>query len=149
MEVSMTWIDDLVSLGVCGEALDWARTQPDFKTAWAASQQGDHLLWLLARLAGPSTDERRPIARVAIDCANGIEYHACSDWDAGALHATKRLCTAWAEGAAFEIPSRLLRTAADAAAGDDTEERERLFAAFAAQIRARFPYPPVISPRSK
>ena len=44
------WTDRLVELQACKEAVEWARTQPDFATAWATCQRGDWMEWLLGEL---------------------------------------------------------------------------------------------------
>ena len=53
----------------CTEAVEWARTQPDYATAWAVCERGDWLLWLIGRLSGPPDSEsRRRLVGAAADC---------------------------------------------------------------------------------
>lgn len=40
------WVDALVDLEACPEAVDWAVTQIDAEAAWAACQRADWMLWL-------------------------------------------------------------------------------------------------------
>ena len=59
------WSDALVRLGACGEAVEWAKTQPSLKTAWNTCERGDWMLWLAARIGV----DRRAIVLAACDCA--------------------------------------------------------------------------------
>jgi hypothetical protein len=44
------WSDKLLDFPEipCEEGLAWAKTQPDFKTAWANCEHADWMFWLLA-----------------------------------------------------------------------------------------------------
>ena len=66
-----TWVDDdLVALGTCGDALDWARGYDTAQEAWDACERGDWMLWLLGMLAGPpESDSRRKLVLAACACA--------------------------------------------------------------------------------
>jgi hypothetical protein len=70
------WSDALVPLGACTEAVSWARTQPDYETAWAACERGDWLIWLADRLR----EDRRTIVRAACACARlALRYVPAGD----------------------------------------------------------------------
>jgi hypothetical protein len=48
--MSPHWSDALVTLVARDELVAWARTQPDYETAWATCDRGDWLLWLVDAL---------------------------------------------------------------------------------------------------
>lgn len=66
------WTDALVALGACEAAVAWARTQPDYETAWRVCERGDWLLWLAGRLATPGSDAHRAVVRAACACAETV-----------------------------------------------------------------------------
>ena len=68
--MSAHWTDALVHLGVCHDAVAWARGYPSLAAAWAVCQRGDWMLWIAGRFAGPPGDpRRRPLVLAACDCA--------------------------------------------------------------------------------
>ena len=91
----MDLLESLNRLDACGEAVAWASTQPDARTAWAACQRGDWLLWLAARVGV----RREDVVLAACDCAELAADHWTEDatlacvW---AIDAARR----WARGEA-------------------------------------------------
>ena len=71
----------LTALGACSEAVRWAETQPDAQTAWDACERPDWMLWLLGKLnkSEPWSDERKPLIRACIDCAETALRYANND----------------------------------------------------------------------
>jgi hypothetical protein len=67
--VKAHWSRKLVALGACKEAVEWAKTQPDFATAWDTCQRGDWMIWLLESLDKTYTPRLRLIA---YDCARAV-----------------------------------------------------------------------------
>lgn len=64
------WSDALQRLDACAEAVEWARTQPDYETAWRECQRGDWMLWLAARASGKrGSDSHRAVVLAACACA--------------------------------------------------------------------------------
>lgn len=46
-EQTSHWTDNLRRLGACREAIEWARSYPNLRTAWAACERKDWIVWLL------------------------------------------------------------------------------------------------------
>lgn len=68
--MSQHWTNALVALDACDDAVAWARTQPDYATAWATCERGDWMLWVAGRLAAkPGTKSRKRLVAAALDCA--------------------------------------------------------------------------------
>jgi len=63
------WTDKYAQLNPCSDAMDWLKTQPNARTAWATCQRGDWMLWLAGVLAGPPGSDSRPLVLAACDCA--------------------------------------------------------------------------------
>ena len=64
------WLDPIAELTPCPEALQWADTHPDLKTAWANCENGAWMLWLLGKFFGPAeSDSRRNLVLAACACA--------------------------------------------------------------------------------
>jgi hypothetical protein len=61
----MDWLRRLESLNACTDAMTWARTQPDAKTAWTTCQDGRWMLWISSRLGL----RLRLVASAACKCA--------------------------------------------------------------------------------
>jgi hypothetical protein len=61
------WSNKLVALRACSEAIEYAKTQPDFPTAWDNCKRGDWLLWLAAKL--PAQVTRQQLIFAACQCA--------------------------------------------------------------------------------
>ena len=59
------WSCALVRLKACNEAVEWARTKPDYATAWRACERGDWMLWLLERTGADAERLRRLAYRFA------------------------------------------------------------------------------------
>jgi len=70
---SESLLDLLLRLDACGDALTWAVTQPDLRTAWAVCQRADWMLWLAAMLL-----PRQVVVLAACDCAE-TAVHLISD----------------------------------------------------------------------
>jgi len=63
-------IKKLTDLHACHEAVEWARTQPDWKTLWKNCQRGDWMLWIIGKFSGePGSDARKPLVLAACECA--------------------------------------------------------------------------------
>ena len=52
----MHWTDELVRLGACGGAVEWAKQFPDLQSAWDACERGAWMLWY-ARAIGSGWEE--------------------------------------------------------------------------------------------
>jgi hypothetical protein len=65
------WTDALVRMNACPAAVDWARCYPTLTAAWKACKRGDWMLWLIGKCttSAPWSEERKPIVRVALECA--------------------------------------------------------------------------------
>mgnify|MGYP001424608233 CR=1 FL=1 len=63
------WSETLVARGACSDAVEWARTQPDFETAWNKCKRGDWMIWLLQAIDKTYTPRLRLIA---CDCARAV-----------------------------------------------------------------------------
>jgi len=63
-------ITKLRKLHACGEAVEWAETQPSFAAAWRNCQRGNWMLWLLAHTGcKQGSPKHRKIVLSACDCA--------------------------------------------------------------------------------
>jgi hypothetical protein len=58
------WTKKLEDFGACGEAIRWAATQPDPRTAWTNCRRADWMLWIAAKLL-----PRPLVVQAACDCA--------------------------------------------------------------------------------
>lgn len=68
--ISTHWSDALSNLKACRDAVEWAKTQPDFATAWSVCERGDWMIWLAALLSGEQGSPRhREIVLAACECA--------------------------------------------------------------------------------
>jgi len=66
----MDWLNQIVKLHPCSNAIEWAQTMPNPKAAWLQCERGDWMLWLLGKLAGPPQDDsRRRLVLATCDCA--------------------------------------------------------------------------------
>lgn len=81
------WSEDLPP-DVCGEAVDWCKTQPSLKVAWEKSEDGVWMIWLLGRQAKNSEKKLRLLAA---DIAESV-------FDL--VHDKYKLSAAWAISAA-------------------------------------------------
>ncbi len=142
----MDLLESLNRLNACGEAVAWASTQPDARTAWEKCPRGDWLLWLAARVGV----RREDVVLAACDCAETAAEHWTEDtalacvW---AIDAARR----WARGktgleevraaaAAAAAASAAHAAAAYVAAADAADARSRTLAHYADLVRARIPF---------
>ncbi len=64
------WSRNLKAIGACEEAVDWAKTQPSFKEAWATCERGDWMLWLAGKQSGKDGwSTHQQVVLAACDCA--------------------------------------------------------------------------------
>lgn len=112
------WSDRLAALDACDKAMGWARTQPDFATAWAECQRSDWMLWLL-----DAVQHDAPGLRLfAADCAERAllaEREAGREPDARSWRAVE-VARAFARGEASDDELASARVAARTAAGAAT-----------------------------
>jgi hypothetical protein len=115
--VSAHWSNALVKLRACGEAVEWAKTQPSLAAAWDACERADWLLWLVGRTdaSAPWSEERKPLVRCANACAaEGLKY--AKDGKAkDVAEACISITQAWCAGAASREDVREARAAVTAA----------------------------------
>ena len=62
--------EKLEKLGACNEAIKWASTQPDYKTAWQNCERGDWMLWLAKAL---NVDDRK-LTLAKYHCVNQVRH---------------------------------------------------------------------------
>ncbi|MDP2730557.1 MAG: hypothetical protein Q8O55_08735 [Dehalococcoidales bacterium] len=124
------WIDSWGTLNPtpCQESIDWAKTQPDWQTAWNNCERGDWMLHRLARNMGEwGSPAHRKLVLAACQCARlALPYVA--EGEKRPLLAIE-LAERWAKGEA--ISREQLRNAADAAYTSDAA-----YAAYAAYASA-------------
>ena len=66
------WIRELKALGVCEEAVEWAKEKyyVSLQTAWRYCKHGDWMLWLAGKVSGPpESDSRKRLVLAACECA--------------------------------------------------------------------------------
>ena len=69
----MHWSDALTMMSACDDAVEWASTQPDAATAWAACEDLDWMVWIARRTsADPRLAELRLFAAA---CAERAASH--------------------------------------------------------------------------
>ena len=91
----MEAIKELRKMGACQEAIDWLKTQPDWKTAWSTCERGDWMLWLLGSLSGsPRTNSRHKLVLTTCQCARLALPYVAKD-EGKSLEAIKT-AEAWA-----------------------------------------------------
>jgi len=62
-------IIELEKLQACSAAIEWAKTQPDLKTAWQNCERGDWMIWLVFRVSGDGeSPERKKAVLTLCDC---------------------------------------------------------------------------------
>jgi hypothetical protein len=123
------YMDRLVALGACTEALEWAATQETPAKAWASCERGNWMLWWCGRLSGkPEGKGRKRLVLAACECARlSLKYvKAGEDRPLKAIETAER----WAHGKAT---IEEVRAAADAA---DATALASASAAFAAALAA-------------
>ena len=130
------WTNQLVAVHACCEAVNWARQFDTFQEAWDKSQRGDHMLWWIGKTltAGPMSAERRPLVRVACQCAR----LALSYVKAGEMRplAAIELAERWANGDDSVTREQLRAAAAYAAAADYAAAAAAASADYAASAAA-------------
>jgi hypothetical protein len=169
--VTPHWTDALLTLDACNTALQWARTQPDYATAWATCERGDWMLWLAGRLAGKlGTKSRKRLVAAALDCAKLAWPHvrrrdravvqACYDTTARYLRGEATIAEVRAAADAAAYAAAAYAAAANAAAAADAyyaaaaadaaaayaavanAERVRVLRQCADLVRRHYPTPP-------
>ena len=64
------WVKEIGELGACSDALKWADNYSSLKEAWAVCERGDWMLWLVGKLSGkPSSEKRKKLVLVSCQCA--------------------------------------------------------------------------------
>jgi len=64
------WIRKLEAVGACTDAVEWARTQDDFASAWAKCVRGDWMMWIAAKCAGKrGSKAHRSVVLASCACA--------------------------------------------------------------------------------
>src|SRR5262245_13242487 len=66
MKTRQHWSHKLVKLGVCGEAIRFARTHSTCLRAWKACRRGDWLLWYLSATLPDTQTHIRKLTKIAI-----------------------------------------------------------------------------------
>lgn len=108
MTTTKPFMSTLRGLGACGEAIDWAATQPSLRSAWKNCQRGDWMIWLVWTLNYPKA-RRIPCA---VEIASTVAHLSKDPRVAECL----RVTLAWGRGKATEEQLRVARAAAVAAA---------------------------------
>ena len=66
----MNHTDQLIQLGACSHAVQWADQYPSLQAAWDACEHGDWMLWLMGRTCGGiGSASRRTLVLAACACA--------------------------------------------------------------------------------
>ena len=66
----MNHTDQLIKLGACSDAVQWADQYPSLQAAWDACEHGDWMLWLMGRTCGGiGSASRRTLVLAACACA--------------------------------------------------------------------------------
>src|SRR3972149_3370927 len=64
------WVEQLVKLRACPEALEWVEEYDSLDEAWQVCERGDWSLWLAGKLSGsPDSDSRKRVVLAACQCA--------------------------------------------------------------------------------
>jgi hypothetical protein len=106
----MNHIEILSKYDACAEAIEWAESQPDAATAWAACERGDWLLWLAAK----AHLDRKRLVQAACACARQALDYIPDGEDRPRL--AIETAEAWARGEATIEELRKAAGAANAAA---------------------------------
>ena len=106
-------VSKLKALGACSEGVEWAESQVDDASAWAACERGDWMLWLLShKTGGPWGEGRKALVLTACECARlSLRYTK----DPRALKCVE-VVEAWTRGEATVEEVRAARRAAAYAA---------------------------------
>jgi len=111
--------------------LKWLDTHTTTKTAWAACERGDWMLWLLGRLSGkPGSNARRKLVLCVCECARLAMKHVKK----GEKRPLKAIETAeaWARREGGVLLSDVQKSAASAAANAATASSYTYAAVYAA-----------------
>ena len=110
MQRHKRWIDKLIRLHACSDAVSWCRTYDSLDDAWQSCTRGDWMLWLLGRLSGSGSKARKQLVLTTCECARLALSHVKTGEDRPlkAIETTER----WAIGKAT---IQEVRAAADAA----------------------------------
>jgi len=65
------FIDQLIKLRACTPAIEWAKGQPDLRTAWNNCQRGDWMLWFYKKLHPKNI---RELTLAKGHCANTVRH---------------------------------------------------------------------------
>ena len=134
--VSAHWSDALTRMSACGDAVEWAQTQPSYAVAWRRCQRPDWLLWLAGQRCRTLT-QRRAIVLAACDCAEtALRYVPAGELrPAEAIRVARAwvrrkatlqdVCAAYAAYAAANATSAYAADAAAYASADAARERAR------------------------
>ena len=136
--------EELIQLGACSDAVEWAKNYDSFASAWKECERGDWMLWLCGTKKGkkgwPSQEE---IVLVECDCAelvlpiyekqypNDSRIRDCIEttrqWAKGEATEAEREAATWAAArAAWEAAGATGATwAAEAAAGATGQQRQQ------------------------
>ena len=130
------WSDKLVALNACGEAVRWGRKQKSPATAWCDCKRGDWMIWLIGKTtqSEPYSEERKPLVRVACECAR-LAWRWMPQASRDALETAER----WTRGEATAEDCRKARAAVyadDAAVYADDAAYAAADAAYAAAAAA-------------
>jgi len=105
-------ITKLRKLHACGEAVEWAETQPSFAAAWRNCQRGGWMLWLLTHTGcKQGSPKHRKIVLSACDCAR-LALDKVPDGDDRPRIAIET-AESWAQGNGATLDQ--VKSAADAA----------------------------------
>jgi hypothetical protein len=134
-EMTEHWSDMLTRLNACADAIEWARTQESYESAWRTCAHGNWMLWLLAKAGA----RREDVVLAACACARQALRYVPKGEERPriAIETAER----WARGEATIEEVR----AADAAADAHAAARDRSLAESADIVRAQFPTPPEVT----
>ena len=97
------WSDNL-PISACKQAISWARTQPDLKTAWRECKRDDWMVWLLSYYAGePGSDARKRLALCLSDCIEATTHLVADDDIQMVIILCLVIVRDWAEGGASDL----------------------------------------------
>ena len=161
-------VQPLINMNACEEAVEWAKTQPSAKVAWAKCERGDQMLWLLGKLSGPSeSDSRKKLVLCACECARlalplvpptksqpRIAVETAETWASGGsatlddVRAASAAADAASASAAAAFAAASASAAADAASAfasadaADADARKGTLSKCADIVRKHYPQPP-------
>jgi hypothetical protein len=142
------FLSRLEKLGACEEAREWAAGFKSGKTAWAACERGDWMLWLAGRLSGlPESDGRKKLVLCCCECARlSLPIYEARYPNDGRVRKCLDTAERWARGEATIEELREARAAAYAAYAADAADAYAAYlaadaaAAYAAAAYAAYSY---------